>query len=145
MKNLNLRHLQKIDRNISELNEIKKLRGKHFRKKDRNYLFDKINSFEKRIVRVLKSDLKIAESNVAKLEDSRKEIEKVSKIVKGLLLEMNKKLRTLEHQKELIEWEESKLSEKKNLLIEKRRKINEVLKERKKKITLVRNQKKKVQ
>ena len=144
MKKVNSRHLQKLNKNVSELSEMKKLRHKHFRKKDRNYLFENINSFDKKIERILKADLKIIKNNANKLQNSKDEIKKVSQIVDGLIVKVNQKLRTLKHQEKLVEEYRLELSKRKNLLENKLRGVNKALNEKSKRITLIRNLKKKV-
>ncbi len=133
----------RIRKKLLELSEMKVLKGKHFIKKDRDYLNRKISSFGKQIQKILKDDLKKTNGNLLGLKDSKKEIEKVSKLVDEVAIEMNQKLKAIESQKKLVEEQRIKLSRKKKLLDKKLDKVKGAVLRRKKEVALMKNLKKK--
>lgn len=121
------KEMKKVKELDSDFTEKKDLKRKHFIMKDRAYLFEKLRSQENKLNNLLKLDLKKSKRNVQKLEDSKRELQKIARVVDELIIEMNQKLRTLGHQKRLVFEEKSLLSDKEKLLNKKTKKIREAL------------------
>jgi len=127
-KKIDSREISKIKKLTSGFNDLKKLKYKHFIRKDRVALGKRLESDEKKIQRLICPNLEKTTKDIKKFENLKRKYKQITKILDKDIKELDLKLRILKQQTKKVSEEKRRLSKKRIFFQKKILRLNDSLK-----------------
>jgi len=126
-KIVGLRKIKKVGKLTLEFGLLRSITSKHFTRRDRNLLMERLARDGKKIQRVIEKDLAVINNKITREEKSKTGSQRLLMVIDEVLIELNEKQRVFERQVKLIKERRSIISNKRVLVIKRIKKSNYLL------------------